>query len=422
MNGPATSRRRWLADTLFWRLFALMWGALVLSHVAAFAVVTLAPWGAHGDAGRPRGLPTFPSLPPTPGLPDTVRPGDRSPGPPPERRVARPPGPPPDSRNDGSPAPPSFEADRSDRPPSGVPRTGGLPVGLLVLDYAVRLLVIAAAAALGARWLATPMRRLVDASSALASTLGGRPGASDATALPLLDERRGTAEVREAARVFNRMARELERQFRSRSLFVAALSHDLKTPLTRLRLRLEADDRSAAATERSAADIREMAALVDSALEVFRSAGGHEQAAAVDVAALVQSLVDDAAERGEAVTLRPPASAVVARGAPVSLKRVLDNVVGNALRYAGAAEVGVSGVGDRIEVTVADCGPGIPPQLLEAVFEPFFRVESSRHRASGGTGLGLYIARDLLARHGGTIDLAARMGGGLVATIVLPRA
>ena len=311
-----------------------------------------------------------------------------------------------------------------------------------MLDYAVRLLVIAAAAALAARWLAAPMRRLVDASSALATSLGhggggslaGDPARAAGTALPQLDEHRGTVEVREAARVFNRMARELERQFRARGLFVAALSHDLKTPLTRLRLRLEGD-------ERSAADIREMAALVDSALEVFRPSAEEERAVAVDVAALVQSLVDDAVERGESVTsttagtgataaigstvidsAAPAASAAIARVAPLSLKRVLDNVLGNALRYAGAAEIAVQTGADRIEIVVADRGPGIPPPLLEAVFEPFVRVDSSRHRASGGTGLGLYIARDLLSRHGGSIALAPREGGGLVATIRLPRA
>ncbi len=370
---------RSLRDTLFLRLFVLMWVALVASHIAAFGVVTsiwqpgdrFGPPSVGEGAGRGPRTPVFPSLPP----------------------MSQPPDDGPDLR----------------RPPFYAP---SLPTPLLVVDYLIRLLVIAAAAWLGARWLAAPVRRLVAASSTLGVSLG-----ADAP-LPTLDERTGTFEVREAARVFNRMARELDATFRARGLLMASLSHDLRTPLTRMRMRLETESESLVAA-RCIVDVREMSELIETALDVFRNAGNDEPLRPVDVTALARSMVDDMAEAGAAVTLHGDTAIVLAR--PVALRRVLANLLENAIRYGTSADVGVDADGERVRVRIDDRGPGIAPALLEQVFQPFFRVEASRNRASGGSGLGLYIARDLLRRQGGDVTIANRPGGGLRAEIVLPR-
>ena len=411
-----------LADTLFKRLFALMWLALVISHVVAFLVVT-----RNGPAGAGR-LPTFPSLPPVSfsqgadshgpaSEPD--RRGDGAPpdwpgGPRGHGGPGGPGGPPPFSRPDGMGGPPPM-------PSSATPGDGGhgpgsqgfgLPTSMAVLDYGIRLLIIGLAAWLGARWLSAPMRRLQSASRTLGQSLARNE------APPQVDERAGTVEVRETAHVFNEMSRQLGELVNSRALLVAAISHDLRTPLTRIRMRLEANENDPLAA-RSIADVHEMDDLIESALEVFRGPGHEEVAQVTDVLALVQSLTDDLADLGQPVTvLGLPA---LARVHPVALRRVVSNLVNNALRYGVRAEVLVSTHGTDVEVIVDDFGPGIPQAQLEAVMRPFFRLESSRNRLTGGSGLGLYIARDLLTRQGGTLLLANRPEGGLRAKITLPK-
>ncbi len=368
----------WWADTLFKRLFVLMWLSLVLSSVVAFNVVTQGPWGGPPPGpGHNTGLtlstgPVLPSLPPTPGLPG---------GPPPEP-----------SQGQGAPH--------------------GLPTPLLLLDYGIRLLIIGAASWWGARWLSAPMQRLVEASQSLASAIG-RDGA-----LPELDQTRGTAEVREAAQVFNAMAQQLGQQYRSRALMVAALSHDLRTPLTRVRLRLESLQAEPAA-QRCIADIREMDALIDAVLEVFRESSLSEPSQVTHVLAMVQSLGDDLVEQGHTVTTDGDAAVIETQ--PVALRRVLSNLINNAVRYGGLARVSVVEAEDGLRVTVDDDGPGIAPEHLEAVFQPFYRLETSRNRQTGGTGLGLYIARDLVQRQRGSLRLSNRPEGGLRATVFLPR-
>ncbi len=393
--------RRWFRDTLFLRLFVLMWVALVASHIAAFGVVTSGwlPFSRYDRGGPPanevggpgrdgegprrgpgRPMPVFPSLPPTPDLHL---------------------GPPMDSFDD------DF-----DRPGQPVARPT-LSMPMLVTDYLIRLVVIAAAAWLGARWLAVPVRKLVKASSTLGSSLGAD------NALPLLDEHTGTVEVREAAHVFNRMARELDATFRARGLLMAALSHDLRTPLTRMRMRLENETESPVVA-RCVADIREMSELIETALDVFRNAGDDETLRPVDVTSLARSMVDDMAEVGQPVTLTGDAAVALAR--PVALRRILENLLGNAIRYGTSADVTVETDHEQVRVRIDDRGPGIASELIEEVFQPFYRIEGSRHRSSGGSGLGLYIARDLLRRQGGDVTLANRLGGGLRAEVVLPRA
>ena len=407
--------KHWWRDTLFKRLFILMWVALVVSHLIAYTVVM--SWISVGDGpgGGPgmslANAPVLPSLPPTPGLPGgpTIR-GD---GPPPPR----PPGDMTDSpfRN-ANPAMPDENGDGPGGGPGGGPGDGtrgpsGLPTAALLLDYGLRCLVIGLAAWFGARWVAAPMRRLVNASHSLVSSIGGHADR------PQLDERHGSVEVREAAQVFNHMAQQLDEQFKGRGLLVAAISHDLRTPLTRVRLRLESMQSDPAAL-RCIADVREMNELIDSSLDLFRGAGDTSPAQAIDVQAMVQSLCDDLAEQGHAASAHGDAAVVQAQ--PSALRRILSNLIGNAVRYAGRADVSVTRDAKGVSIFVDDDGPGIPAEQLDAVFQPFYRVEGSRNRNTGGTGLGLYIARDLVTRQGGTLVLANRSEGGLRATVSIP--
>lgn len=394
--------KRWWADsfgdTLFIRLFLLMWIALVASHLLAYTAVTT--W--HERPGGTRAMsvpPVMPALPPIggPGSPDGSD-GPRGPGGP---------GGPGGSHDSGGPGGPGG--------PPGPGRPAGLPAGALWLDYLVRFVAIGVAAWFGARWLSAPMRRLAEASDTLGAALGaGRPA-------PVLDETRGTLEVRQTAQVFNAMSQRLRAQFDAQSLLMASISHDLRTPLARLRLRLETMDEQVQ-TQRCVADVREMDALIGSVLEMMRDSHARIEPVRIEATALVQALVDDLAEQGQPVTLlgEPAPAVVLAQGA--ALKRILANLVGNALQHGGAAEVELTQPDRTLRIVVADRGPGIAPGRLDAVFEPFRRLDASRARASGGSGLGLYIARDLAQRNGGTLTLANRPEGGLQATLTLPLA
>jgi protein-histidine pros-kinase len=279
---------------------------------------------------------------------------------------------------------------------------------MLWLDYGIRMLLIALGAALGARWLAVPMRRLSTAATSLAASLGrGTPAAP-------MDERHGTVEVRDTAQAFNRMAEQLQQQFDARGLQMAAVSHDLRTPLTRLKLRLEKMPPELA--EAASADIQEMDEMIAGTLAVLREQQDGSAAAAVDLGALVQSLVDDLADQGHEVVLESPPPLRV-RAHPAGLKRVVGNLLGNALRYGGSARIALQAKADRVVVTIDDRGPGIPEALIERAFEPWVRLDESHAR--GGHGLGLAIARELAERDGGTLTLANRAEGGLRATLSL---
>jgi len=385
---------RWWRDTLFKRLFLLIWGALVVSHLAAWFVVTrwwLPPPAERATApaaARPAPpLPPLGTLPPTPGLP-------------------------------GPAATP-----RPDAPPAGgavVPGAEGgialpmpppaLPPSALLVDYGIRALLIALAAWWGARWVSRPVRRMVSAAGSLEA------GVVRGEVTEPLDESAGTAEVREAARVYNQMAARLAAEFRSRALLIASISHDLRTPLTRMRMRLESL-LPAAAARRCVDDIREMNELIDGAITVFRNdPADDEPLQPTDVYALVQSLTDDLAEQGQPVSLQGQSAVVAVK--PAALKRAVSNLIGNALRYGGSAELTVITI-DGVRIFVDDRGPGIPGGHLADVFRAFHRLDPSRSRETGGAGLGLHIARELLHRQGATLTLANRAGGGLRAEIRL---
>ena len=197
------------------------------------------------------------------------------------------------------------------------------------------------------------------------------------------------------------------------------MSHDLRTPITRLRLRVEAieDDEL---RSRCVEDLEEMTRMVRGALGVFRGLNDEEPPVPVDIDALVQELQRQYAEVNASVAVEGRAAAAFT-GKPLALKRCLGNLVDNALQYGQRATIAVADSDDQLTIQVLDEGPGIPQEELERVFEPFYRLETSRNRATGGTGLGLSIARDVAQAHGGSLTLANRSGGGLEARLALPR-
>lgn len=230
----------------------------------------------------------------------------------------------------------------------------------------------------------------------------------------------GPHEVRQAAVVFNRMQERVREMMAERTQILAAVTHDLKTPLTRMRLRLEACG-DEALRDKLGNDIGAMQQLVDEGLELARSMQSAEPPARLDLGALLTAISDDAADAGQAVTCEAPASILVSCQ-PVALRRALDNLVDNALKYGGEARISLAVEHGQAVVRVLDRGPGIPESALGDVLRPFVRLESSRCRESGGTGLGLAIANNLVGAQGGKLTLANRSGGGLEARITLPLA
>ena len=229
---------------------------------------------------------------------------------------------------------------------------------------------------------------------------------------------RGARELRDATRAFNTMQERLHRYLDSRTRVVAAMSHDLRTPLTRLRLRAEAiEDEDAQA--RFIADIDEMSRMVTGALNMFKGLNDEEPARKVIVDDLLAAIQKEFGELGAIFAIEGHSTAPIL-GKEQSLKRCLSNLLHNAVKY-GTQVVAQVADGDELVVTIIDDGPGIPEDELERVFEPFYRVESSRNRDTGGTGLGLSIARDIAQLHGGSLTLRNRETGGLEARLALPR-
>ncbi len=282
--------------------------------------------------------------------------------------------------------------------------------------FLIAFIVMTVLAALLTLWavrrLTRPVRLLAEAAERL-----GR----DVNAPPLPET--GPSEVATAATAFNTMARRIRRFVQDRTEMLAAIGHDLRTPITRLRLRAEFmdDDEQRA---KMLADLAEMEKMIGATLAFARDDAAAEPATPVDLAGLARTVVDEAAdaapEQAEHITYDGPAHLTV-RARPVALKRALANLVGNALAYGGAAKVTLTPpVQGQIRLMVEDHGPGIPAEEMERAFAPFHRLEGSRNRETGGTGLGLPIARNILRAHGGDVTLANRAAGGLIATMTLP--
>jgi signal transduction histidine kinase len=229
---------------------------------------------------------------------------------------------------------------------------------------------------------------------------------------------RGARELRDAARAFNTMHDRLRRYLDSRTRVLAAMSHDLKTPLTRLRLQVEALD-NPPMQARIGRELDEMESMVREALSLFRGLDDGEPAAPIDIDALLTQLRGEFTDMGAVVTLTGHALQPYV-GKPQALKRCLTNLLANAVNFGTRADILVED-GAELVIRVRDSGPGIPEAELERVFEPFYRLESSRNRDSGGSGLGLSIARDIAQSHGGSLTVANLPAGGLEALLRLPR-
>jgi signal transduction histidine kinase len=229
----------------------------------------------------------------------------------------------------------------------------------------------------------------------------------------------GARELREATRAFNTMQERLHRYLDSRTSVLSAMSHDLRTPLTRLKLRTESLDDDAL-RERFNADLDEMQRMITGALNLFRGMNHDEPLHTVDIAALVAELEREFAELGTRVAVTGTAAKpLLVR--PTALKRCLGNLLTNAAKYGSNPAIAIEDSASELVIRVLDDGPGIPAEMLEQVFEPFFRLESSRNADTGGVGLGLSIARDIAQGHGGSLTLRNRAPHGLEAIVRLPR-
>ena len=258
-----------------------------------------------------------------------------------------------------------------------------------------------------ARMATRPLGRLARAATALGSDINQPP-------LP----ESGPSEVRDAAAAFNVMQSRIRSYVEERTEMLAAIAHDLQTPLTRLRLRLEkVTDETLRG--KLVADLGAMELMIREGLDLATSldTGGVKQR--VDLDSLLSSVCADAIDAGQNVTLSGEAHASVL-GIPIALQRCLANLIDNAVKYGGYARVVAEREGDKAVIRVRDGGPGIPEAQMERVFDPYYRVETSRSRETGGTGLGLTIARNIAHKHGATLMLHNAAGGGLECTLTLP--
>jgi signal transduction histidine kinase len=271
------------------------------------------------------------------------------------------------------------------------------------------LAIVIALTAVVVGMMTRPLARLAHAADAL----GANP---EGPALRMS----GPREVASVVEAFNRMQAQVRGYVQERASLLGAMSHDLKTPITRMRLRAEMMAEGEL-RDKFVRDLEEMEAMVGSTLEFFSSVGKDPERRPLDVAALIEGLCEDWRETGAETSISgAPRAPYPAH--PQALRRCLNNLIENALRYGARADVSIEDDDATLRIAVRDQGPGIPEDQLERVFEPFFRLESSRSRESGGVGLGLSIARNIARWHGGDVMLANAPGGrGLVATLALPR-
>ncbi|NMZ31459.1 HAMP domain-containing histidine kinase [Pseudomonas protegens] len=308
-----------------------------------------------------------------------------------------PPPPPPDSAQliNGQPPPPY-----SRRPPR--PWFGG---PLVPLTFQFISLIIAAW--YGAKLLSRPIQRLSAAAERLSEDLDSPP----------LEEV-GPREARQAASTFNQMQKRIREQVQQRGRMLGAVSHDLRTPLSRLKLRLEQIEDSKLQGQMRQ-DLDDMIKMLDATLSYLHEQRTSEAEQWMDVQALVESLCENAQDQGADAQAQGHCAPLLVQ--PMALQSCLNNLLDNALRYAGQATLTLEDDRGQLLIRVIDHGPGIAADKREAVFEPFFRLEGSRNRNSGGVGLGMTIAREAAERLGGQLILEETPGGGLTAVLRLPR-
>jgi two-component system, OmpR family, sensor kinase len=230
----------------------------------------------------------------------------------------------------------------------------------------------------------------------------------------------GPREVRALAIAFNDMQRRIGRLIDDRTQALAAVSHDLKTPITRLRFRIEelGEPEARAAI---AADLDEMERMLDQTLAYLRGDRADEESKQIDIVAILGTIVDDATDRGRSVALRGATNGIVP-GRRLALKRAFGNLIDNAIKYGGQAEILVEDRPLSVIVNIRDHGPGIAPDDVERALAPFVRLEPSRNQETGGFGLGLTIAQAIIEGHGGSLTFANPIDGGFVVSVSLPKA
>jgi signal transduction histidine kinase len=287
-------------------------------------------------------------------------------------------------------------------------RFWGASLGAL---WVIRILCFALSTALvtvvAVRQVAKPIEQLAAAA---------RQFGVDPHAPPIAEA--GPQELRQVARTFNAMQAQIQTFIAHRTTMLAAISHDLRTPLTRIRLRGELiEDQEQQA--RLFRDVDEMQAMVDGALAFFRDDAVAEPTTLFDLTELISTVINDYADQGVTLGYEGPQRAIY-RGRPFALKRVLTNLTDNAIKYATPPDLELTQDGSAWIISVADRGPGIPEESRQSVFRPYHRLDKSRNRLTGGVGLGLSVAQAIVQGHGGEIVLNHRPGGGLIAAIRLP--
>lgn len=277
-----------------------------------------------------------------------------------------------------------------------------------ILSMSVMLLTVIFVAIWASRRVTAPLASFARAAERLGK---------DVKAPRLPDE--GPSEVRLAAGAFNEMQSRIRRYLEDRTQMVAAMSHDLRTPITRLRLRSDfaLDEEQ---QRKMLADLDEMEQMISSTLSFARDEAASEPTAMVDLTALLQTLCDDLTDTGFSVRLQRQ-ERLTFECHPAALRRAFSNLIENAAKYGQRARVTMTNEAKAVVVQIDDDGPGIPEDRLQHVFRPFVRLDESRSRETGGVGLGLTVARSVIYAHGGTVSLANRPEGGLRVEVRLPR-
>lgn len=274
---------------------------------------------------------------------------------------------------------------------------------IIALGLVATLLV----AWIATRQLANPLQRFAGAA---------RRFGKDLNAPPIDIE--GPHEIRQAIIAFNTMQAQIQHFIGERTHMLASISHDLRAPLTRMRLRSEFME-DLDNQQKMIRDIEEMQSMINAALAFFREGTRLEQPTAFDLSELLQTILDDYRDQNVLIDFNGPAH-LVYDGRPLSLKRVIVNLLENAVKYAERPHIALSRNTRSICIEICDEGPGIPEDALQRVFDPFLRLETSRNRETGGVGLGLSAARVIVREQGGELTLSNRKGSGLVARVELP--
>jgi signal transduction histidine kinase len=290
---------------------------------------------------------------------------------------------------------------------TALPAGGPAYSSQFLLAMGVMALIIVVVSVWAVRRVTAPLASLATAAERLGH---------DVNALPLPET--GTTETRQAARAFNDMQMRLRGLIENRTRLLAAVSHDLRTPLTLLRLRAETV-KNVEERDKMLSTIAEMDSLIGTTLQFAREGSVSEHRQQTDLTALVQSVVDEMKDAGHPVRIEP-ATSIPYACQPAALKRAVRNLLENAVKYGKRGSVGIYAGPRAIAIDVDDDGPGIPETELKRVLEPFYRLEGSRNRETGGVGLGLAITQSIVQAHGGKLMLSNRSTGGLRASIVLP--